>query len=55
MQKSEYTQWVFTCTKSNNENFRTSCVICSKLTTAKKAPERAHWHEDYKGTVMQTI
>ena len=30
--------------KVNNENSRTSCVICSKL--AKKIPERPDWHED---------
>ena len=30
----------------NNENSRTRCVICSKLT--KKTQERPHWHEDIK-------
>ena len=32
--------------KVNNENSRTRCVICSKLT--KKTPERPYWHEDIK-------
>ena len=30
MQISEYTQWVYN--ENTNENCRTRCVICSKLT-----------------------
>ena len=32
--------------KVNNENSRTRCVICSKLT--KETPEPPHWYEDIK-------
>ena len=45
MQKSEYTQWLFTCSKSTMKT-RTRCVICSKLT--KETPEPPHWYEDIK-------
>ena len=40
MQKSDTGIYLL---KVNDENFRTRCVICSKMTR-----ERPHWHEDIK-------
>ena len=53
MQKSEYTQWVFSCSKSTMKTLEQ--VVYLFKVNKKKKPEQPNWHEDIEGKVMQII